>query len=276
MKIKYNLVHDKKDKIFQQLLDKYSIRYKITMNIITTSIYEEETYWEEINQYIKKSKIPTKIETVFSKTDLKKAEWFRLRSGWFWDYPKPDSDMGFRKSTYDIEKYCTACGAIMSQKENFKIKGEPSWGNKSILQLNWIYDELFVKPDVYETMISKGISGITKQNVLKYSDNKTLNTVIQLKIENRLNQALIKNDKIRVIQCRTCKINKHEFNYRGMVSFSKNILKNQYDFNKTKELFGAEGNKIALPYIIVSKKVYDLFEDNNWKQPIFEPINLID
>ena len=133
MKIKHHIGINDKNSKFQKLLDKYKLKYKITMNIVTVDVYEDDYYWEEIQKFIIKNKVSDIVEMVFTKKELGFSEWFTLRSGWYWDYPQPDSDMGFREVTYDAEQYCSDCGALMKQKDCFRIRGEPNWGNKSIL-----------------------------------------------------------------------------------------------------------------------------------------------
>lgn len=72
------------------------------------------------------------------------------------------------------------------------MKGEPKWGKKHILQLNWVFDEYFVRPDVYEQVFKpKGIKCVP---VIHHRTGKELTTVVQLKVDTILDDDLEIND----------------------------------------------------------------------------------
>jgi hypothetical protein len=51
-------------------------------------------------------------------------------------------------------------------------------GRRSAMQLNWVFDEYFVKPDVWETVFRP--AGIACRPVLKGRTERALETVVQL------------------------------------------------------------------------------------------------
>ncbi|MBN2835413.1 MAG: hypothetical protein JXR48_10660 [Candidatus Delongbacteria bacterium] len=277
MRIKHHIGgNEKTDKIKKQF-DKLNIKYKETMNIITADIYEDDKNWSEIQQLIIQKKLTDMIEKVFSKKELKESKWLKLRSGWYWDYPKPDYDMEYRKITYKDSNYCIECGSGLIQTAPFRLKSEPKWGNKAILQLNWVYDELFIKSELYNQLIALGFSGISSQKVINNQNDDVLKSVFQLNIEKKLLPGLIKDkNNIEPYICNSCGITKYQYNPKQIISYKSEAFSDASDFNKTSELFGAKDNKISIPFIIVSNKVYNFFEENKWKQPIFEPLSLVE
>lgn len=120
------------------------------------------------------------VGTIFSKRDLRAASFLKL-SAWGHGYPQPEGDFGYLKETYDLRDYCPACGIGIKQIAPFRMKGEPKWGKKHILQLNWVFDEFFVLPQVWETVFRP--IGIGRSIVLNHRTGKPLQNVVQLIID---------------------------------------------------------------------------------------------
>lgn len=89
------------------------------------------------------------VRTEFSKGEIGAADWLEL-GAWHHGYPQPDEDnFGFREVTYDLADWCERCGIGKKQKAPFQMIGEPKWGRNGVMQLTWIYDELFATPHVW-------------------------------------------------------------------------------------------------------------------------------
>jgi hypothetical protein len=118
------------------------------------------------------------ITTRFSDYELANAHWLELVPDWHDGYPQPDElDFGYRDATYDLTHFCDRCGVGMRQKAPFQMKREPKWGKRGILQLNWMFDEFFVQPDVWTTVFKP--HGVESRSVLNIS-GAMLKTVVQL------------------------------------------------------------------------------------------------
>jgi hypothetical protein len=93
------------------------------------------------------------VTTEFSKEEIDSARWIEV-GAWHHGYPQPEDDFGYLRATYDLSEWCDACGIGLKQKASFQMKGEPRWGRRAILQLNWVFDELFVTPEVWSASSS--------------------------------------------------------------------------------------------------------------------------
>jgi hypothetical protein len=65
----------------------------------------------------------------------------------------------------------------MPQVAPFQMTGEPAWGRNFILQLNWVFDEFFVTPQLWQTVFEP--PGVRMRPVLG-ARGQELSTVVQL------------------------------------------------------------------------------------------------
>lgn len=271
MRIKHHIGENKRNIKIQKKLDELKIRYKNVGNLIIFDIFEDQVAWNEISQFVVKYNMSDMVEIVYSKKEIENADWVRIRSKWYWDYPLPDQDMGFKKITYDLTDYCDECGIGKKQKALFCLRNEPKWKNKQFLQLYWIYDELFINPDAYNILINNNVTGISNYFTLNHRTGKNLDTIIQLKIENILQNGYLTNDSNKI--CKKCKREKFTIPSDSQIQFKKEIFENQYDFIKSNEFFGdgTQANRL----IFISNKVVKLIYQQKWKNLVLEPIKLI-
>jgi hypothetical protein len=89
----------------------------------------------------------------------------------------------YLRQTYDFSEACEKCWTGRKQTAPFRMKKSPAWGRRSILQLEWVTDEFFVKPDVYESIFRP--FGIGSRPVLLHTTRAELDTVVQLVIDAR-------------------------------------------------------------------------------------------
>src|SRR5437868_14125543 len=90
----------------------------------------------------------------------------------------PDNDFEYMHITYDNSNYCEKCGIGLLQKEPFRIKEKPKWGNKKMFSLNWVFDELFVRKDFYDSLFKT--IGIESEKVLLYKKDTIIEDTVQL------------------------------------------------------------------------------------------------
>lgn len=146
--------------------------------LVTFEVHESDKAWPELEGWIAKRKAVDVVTTTFSKKELAEARWLELTPDWHCGYPQPDElNFGYREATYDLTDYCQRCGIGMKQKAPFQMKNEPKWGRRSILQLNWVFDEYFVTGEVWARVFKP--HGIDCRPVLN-TKGAELKTVVQL------------------------------------------------------------------------------------------------
>ncbi len=120
------------------------------------------------------------LRTEFSQRELDSARWLEI-GAWHHGYPQPDElDFGYLEATYNLVDWCDRCGIGKKQKAPFQMRREPKWGRKGIMQLIWVYDELFVTPDVWSSVFKP--YGVGCRPVMN-TKQLELETVVQLVIE---------------------------------------------------------------------------------------------
>jgi hypothetical protein len=82
VKYRYTFRNDKDSHQIITFLDSSHIKYKITSGIplAIVEIFENDDYWLELDELMKKHGISSLIEKVFEKSEIKDAEWRCLSS----------------------------------------------------------------------------------------------------------------------------------------------------------------------------------------------------
>lgn len=146
--------------------------------LVAFDVDEDHPNWPSLRALFGRWKASDMLRTEFSKKEIDAAKWLNPMSDWHHGYPQPDElDFGYREATYDLKNYCERCGIGLKQKAPFQMKGEPKWGRRGILQLNWVFDEYFVTPEVWSSVFKP--HGIEYRPVLN-TKGAELKTVVQL------------------------------------------------------------------------------------------------
>lgn len=154
--------------------------------------------------------VSTNVRTTFSPGEVAAAEWCEVAPTWHHGYPGPDwKGNGYRSVTYDTSKWCPKCGIGFEQKAPFVMIGEPNWRNKGILQLNWVFDQYFVHPDVWSSVFQP--LGISCRDVHDHH-GQVLRSVRQLVIEE---SASIDGTTLTATHCSECARPKYSHVVRG-------------------------------------------------------------
>lgn len=149
------------------------------------------------------------VRTEFSETEKDSARWLGI-GAWLQGYPQPDEDeFGYREATYCLSEWCDVCGVGLRQRAPFQMEREPKWSRRGMFQLNWVFDELFVLPEVWSSVFkSFGVScrpvANTKGGVLK--------SVVQIVVEE---EAGIVTDRLTPDLCAKCRRVKYRPHTRG-------------------------------------------------------------
>lgn len=179
-------------------------------SVVFFTIEESDERWPEIVSLIKKHDVFDSPRTQFTRTELKTSYYVNVYSSWFHGFPQPQDDFKYLAVTYDKTAYCYSCGIGVPQVSPFRFKAEPKWGKRSFLQVNWVFDEYFVKPEVWETLFKP--IGVPRIPVLHYRTGKELETVVQLNITEKVN---LKLDNVQFIVCPKCGVKKYRPIIRG-------------------------------------------------------------
>ena len=208
-------------------------------------IAESDEKWPAVQAWIAKVRASNVVTTKFTESEITNARWVALRSDWLWSYPQPEDVIGYLKRTYDLKDYCDICGVGAVQNDGFRITGEPKWGKKGILQLNWVFSELFVKPEVWLAIFKP--QGIGFRPVFDVK-GRQMKTVVQLEVDSvaELNSADSKYET-----CAKCGVVKYSPTIRGFMPPFKG--EPAAAVVKTKQIFG--GGRRAFRRIVISQSL---------------------
>jgi hypothetical protein len=121
-----------------------------------------------------------RIAPKFNRAEVSDAEWCLWVPQWHHGYPQPEEGCGYRNITYDLSRACPVCDVGFRQAAPFRMRTEPRWGRRAILQMFWVYDVWFVTPEAYRSVFQP--FGIASREVLRKS-GRPLETVVQLVVE---------------------------------------------------------------------------------------------
>jgi rRNA maturation protein Nop10 len=148
--------------------------------ISTFEIDESDPRWPAVAEWSEHQQYPGIARTVFTHAEIAAARWLTL-SAWHHGYPQPDEgSFGYRQATYDLSDWCPECGIGMRQVAPFQMKGEPAWGRNSLLQMIWVFDEIFATPELWQSVFQR--FGVGLRPVLG-PRGQELATVVQLVVE---------------------------------------------------------------------------------------------
>jgi len=255
-----------RNKDIEKRLDDLGVALDLSGDILATfEVAESDSAWLAIQSVAKEADPLDLVRTEFTEDELEKSHLLMMRPGWISGYPMSDMDFGYRQMTYDLTDYCSRCGIGFKQKSPFRMRGEPQWGKRHVLMLNWVFDEFFVRPEVWERVFRK--YGVQCMPVLKHKAGQPLETVVQLNIDTYATAPLKMGDAPRET-CPTCHRTKFLPHRRGYVpSFT---AKQNADIFKTQEYFGSGAS--AHHEIIVSSAVFREIRKNQLKGVLFAPL----
>jgi hypothetical protein len=196
-------------------------------------------------------------------------------------YPQPED--GYKDGLYaDV---CHHCGIHGEQSASFRMRDEPKTRHSQFLQLNWVFDAFFVRPDVAMDCASAGLSGFDFAPVLRDSTGIPLSSVVQLRIATVLPGALV--NRLPPVTCRPhneegrapdppfvkgpyCNRVKHH--PPTTLGLSSTALSGPPDIFQTVEWFGSGGR--AWRATIVSERFAKLIAVRRWRGVSFKDVSL--
>jgi hypothetical protein len=255
-----------------EYLEANGIDYNKGEIVSALDILESDPHWESVSKIIGDDRHYI-TETVFSKEEMRSAEWLNVRSVWRYDYPQPENK--YREITYNGQM-CPECWGGLAQIEAFRFKRAPKWGKRFFLTTNWEDDILFVSDQAKAMIESAKVSGVTFREVKNKSGTETFPDIHQLVVHNILPEGLVWEDSCvdEILVCDKCGRSKFAPNGRGQFVFRKNTFDNAPDIVLSSEFFGRAHYNQRL--LIVSQKIYQMIIKNKMDRSLeFEPIKLI-
>jgi len=217
--------------------------------LVTFEVDEGDASWPKVKTLIEQWNPADFVRTDFSEHERITASFLQMFAGQN-GYPQPEDDFSYRNATYDLKEYCPTCGIGKKQIAPFRMKGEPRWGKKSVFQLNWIYDDFFVQPTIWEEVFRP--LGIGRIAVIDHRSGNELQTVVQLELKTVAKSALLLDGSCPAEICAACGREKHLPISRGF--FPAFASDPEFQIGRTQELFGSGAS--AWHATIVSQAVY--------------------
>ena len=236
------------------------------VQLVSFDVEECEESWPRVKELIEQWKLADFVRTEFSKGELDSASFHQIFA-WQQGYPQPEGDFGYLNATYDLTTYCPMCGIGNTQIAPFRMKDEPKWGKKHILQLNWVFDEYFVLPAVWKEVFQP--LGIGCSPVLNHRTGNELTTVVQLDIKTTANSALSMNDKYPSEICGSCHRKKYLPISRGF--FPAFTTDPSTQMCRTQEYFGSGAS--AWNAVIANNALYKTIQSNKLVGVTFVPLH---
>ncbi len=176
-----------------------SLGVKVQEGFATFLVDEEHPSWSELRKRLATWDAVDVVSTEFTPIELKRAKWLELVPDWHYGFPQPNEDeFGYREATFDLSEYCNRCGLGMKQKAPFQMKGEPRWGKRSIFQLNWVFDEYFVTPEVWTSVFKPHK---IESRAVTNTKGAELQTVVQLVTHEEVG---ISTNRLVTEECPSC------------------------------------------------------------------------
>ena len=214
---------------------------------VAFDVDEDHPNWSRVRPLFERWDVSDFLRTEFSKAEIEASAWLELLANSHTGYPQPkELEFGYVPVTYDVSGGCVDCGVGWKQKAPFQMKNEPKWGKNSILQMNWVFDEYFVRPEVWSSVFKA--HGVSCRPVTNRKGVE-LKTVVQLVVEEEVS---IGTDNLALERCRACKRVKYLPVTRGALPALKKRPCAQ--MVKTREYFGSGGR--AFKTVLVSQKLW--------------------
>ena len=217
--------------------------------------------------------------------------WYSIWAKGHFGYPQPEDDLGHSAMTYNLTNFCIRCGMGAEQNRPFRMKTAPKQKRSHFLQLNWVFEEFFVRPEVKSIFENASVSGISFLAPVVHKTDEIIPDLFQIRVEHVLPPSLL----VDSLQTVTCQEDNEEPAWRppgesvisdtapycGRVKYHPVIegLKfNSFafieapDIVKSYEHFGSGGS--ANRRLLVSQKIADLIKEHKWRGITLAPIEL--
>jgi len=286
------------DEPFWREIDRLGLDYErgdpnnvLHFAISVLNVTEDQPEWPEVQRLVAKYGLGShSVSSCFTKAELDAAEWLELSALGHHGYPQPEDD--YHPATYDESDYCPICGMGGVQNAPFRLRAEPRALHSQFVQLNWIFDEFFIRHEVREGLRGADITGIDSLAPVLHKKARPSEQVAQMVVKTTLRPALDPTG----LQPVTCKPQNEEWHSgqqlrpaelegrpycgrvkyhsmrKGSFRFDRNAFAGAPDVVKSHEWFGSGGSAHRL--VIVSQRFRQTVVTAKWRGVSFEPIEL--
>lgn len=267
--------NSKKDPDFDQFIRQSQIPYKAILlpgggsELITFTITESDRNWPRISNLMLQCGAVDLIETIFTDSEIRNAEWLRLKSTFERGYPQPKMNWPIKQSSYQI--FCPNC-ALYQQTQPMRIAKEPYLGNMSFMTLIWT-SEILCKPGVATSLQEMGAQGFEVWDVLLHKTSQPVENVRQIFIPTIASPGVVIEDDLQRKTCPVCGVTKYYQHLKGVMNIRRESLPANTDFMLTHEWFGH--GYLAWREILVSNRVARFILDKGWKGVRFKVVDLV-
>jgi hypothetical protein len=224
--------------------------------IASCDVAEDDPQWQKVQPLLKKYQLVDIPLTKFTDSELCNARHLAMGPSWHHGYPQPEDDFGYKRITYDLTDYCERCGIGAKQTSPFRMKKAPIWGRHSILQINWLFDEFFVKPDVWKDIFEP--LGTKCRPVLLHRTGHELDSIVQLDIPH-LVPLLMDKEGYGFDRCMSCDRKK----YKHVTGFFPSPQATDFSLFKSAQHFGSGAS--ARRAVLLSHALYLKIRDEALK-----------
>jgi len=267
----HHSIHVLRD-ISEQAFSGCGIRLKQEGQFQSYDITEDDPRWprvakaisryQEISAALRGFPIPganegDRVWTEFTAEERKRAPFLEI-GAWYRGYPQPQEykssaaskidKFPYLRGTYDFSEACEKCWSGKRQVAPFRMKKGPAWGRRSILQLKWVHEEFFVRPDVYESIFRP--FGIGSRPVLLHKTGAELDTVVQLVVE-----AVAEVNVDRIPLERVCSECGRQDYHRSTRGFPPSPAPTEAAIFKSKQLFNGYNGRVYVSNALYRKIV---------------------
>lgn len=173
MKIKHHIGIDLSPETRRELV---RLGFVLPLGIVGFEVDEGDERWPKVQQISRRVGAIDLVYTEWTRDEVATAAWLQLGAPGQFGYPLPEDD--YLEATYDLSDHCDLCGQGARQRAAFRMRGEPRWGRRGILQLNWVLGEFFVKPEIWKAIFDP--IGVRARSVVDDRSGTELTTVVQL------------------------------------------------------------------------------------------------
>lgn len=227
---------------------------------------ENHRHWSDISEWVKQRRASDSVRTEFDKKELTDADWLVLVPDWHHGYPQPDeNNFGYQRVTYDRTLFCEQCGVGLRQVRPFQMKREPKWGRNNILQMNWVFDEYFVTPEIWEKVFKP--KGILMRSVTDLKGVE-LKTVVQLVVTACVG---VTTKGLIIEVCERCNRIKYLPVTRGALPPIENLP--SVEMVRSREYFGSGAS--AYNYVLVSRTLARCLIDAKIRGVSLKPVQRV-
>jgi hypothetical protein len=214
--------------------------------IITSfEMAEDHPQWFEAQLLASRFQITQSVRTEFAQSEIDAAKSLCILASSQKGYPEPSDKRGFLAATFDLSGYCSKCGTGARQIRPFRLSSAPDL-KRSIMQLNWIFDEYFVAREVWNAVFQP--LGIECWPVVLHRTGVEIESVVQLRISHC---AELKLDEVNATVCSACGRTKTKMDLNG---FCPEPVSIPAPIFKSTQYFGSEG--AAYKRVLISSSLY--------------------